>query len=200
MYVLTNPNLAWNFLESNLLDILKVDAPVITCHQGLKQQCLRDAARNVSKITNSEEDKMIYRRLRNKATMEVRKDRQDFFRKQYNDCEYSNDSSKLYKTTKIQAGWKTNGPPVSLVINGQNITSPKIIAQEQMKFFQKKNEKLLESVEGSDEINPLEILKHSVKKWTDRKTDTQIIPDRSISRNSHKTHQQSERIKCMGTG
>ena len=43
--------------------------------------------------------------------------------------------------------------------------SPQVIAQEQMKFFQLKNIKLLESVEGANEVHPLETLKMSVNKW-----------------------------------
>ena len=46
------------------------------------------------------------------------------FKKQYAECEKEKNSSNLYKTAKKQAGIQSHGPPASLVINGQNITSP----------------------------------------------------------------------------
>ena len=97
MYSMTDPNLVWDFLETNLTETRA-------------KMFERDIARNVSKISNTEEDKKNYRRLRNKVIMDVKKDIKDYFRKQYNKCETENDLSQLYKTAKIQAGWKTNGP------------------------------------------------------------------------------------------
>ena len=194
MYQMTEVNLAWDYLQSTLIDLLKEDAPVVTCQpktnhrvwlsQNTKDTMLeRDTARSKSKVTNTVEDKSEYKKLRNKATKEIKADRNKFLKKQYEDCEMKNDSAKLYSIAKNQAGWKTNSSPTSLVIEGQNITSPRSIAQEQMKFYQKKNSKLLEGVEGGNEINPLETLKLAVNKWTKAGKYIPKLSLREISQN-----------------
>ena len=212
LYGISDVNLAWNFIETNLMSILQIEAPVITCQPTKKHRVwvsqktkdnmkLRDEARNLSKRTNDDEDKRKYKILRNKVTRYVRKDRIEHFRNIYNECEEKNDSAKLYKTAKIQAGWKSNGPPMALVIEGKNITSPKLIAQEQMKYFQSKDEKLLENVAGSEEINPIEILKMSVKKLNEAGKHIPTLKFREVSQQQHsQTHKQPQGFQCMGTG
>ena len=181
-------NLVWDFIQSNILKILDTEAPVIKCQQRNNYRAWlspetkvtmaeRDNARQRSIETEELEDKQEYRKLRNKVTKEVRKDRDNYYKKQYTECEKELNSSSLYKIAKKQAGMKNNGPPASLVINGQNITSPKLIAQEQMKFYFEKNKKLLSRVEGSDEIDPLEVLKLSVEKMSQ---NGNVIPEMEL--------------------
>ena len=74
----------------------------------------------------------------------------------------------MYKIAKTQAGWNKSGPPTSLIIGGKNIASPGGIAQAQMNYYTDKNRKLLENIEGEQEVDPLENLRTSVDKWTQR--------------------------------
>ena len=188
LYQLTDVNLAWDFLRSQLIDILEVVAPIIKCQYRSNHRVwlspntkstmeLRDAARLTAKATDLPEDKLEYRRLRNLATREIRKDRSEYYKRQYDDCEKDKNSEKLYKIAKDQIGWRQTGAPVSLVSQGQNITSPKTIAQMQMKYYQDKNTKLLASVSGGEDINPLEVLKLSIRKWSARGN---CIPNMSL--------------------
>ena len=44
----------------------------------------------------------------------------------------------MYKTVKTQLGWKRDGPPQKLIIEGKQITAPKQLADEQLRYFKKK--------------------------------------------------------------
>ena len=79
----------------------------------------RDIARKRSKETGNEDDKRIYRKLRNKVTASIKKDRREYYKVQYKECEDNKDTSKLHKIAKTQAGWNKSGPPASLVIGGK---------------------------------------------------------------------------------
>ena len=176
LYQMSDVNLACDFLESNLLEIIESEAPVIKIQpktnykvwisKTTKESMIaRDNAKKKAAITNNDDDKKLYKTLRNRVTNEVKNDRKKLFKKQYEECEVKNDISRLYKVAKTQAGWTNKGPPASLVINGKHITSPSELAQQQMELYYNKNQQLLQRVQADAEIDPLENLKSALDNW-----------------------------------
>ena len=176
LYQMTDVNLAWDYMESNITDILKISAPVVTVQprnkykKWLSSQTKttmedRYLARAAARTSGTQEDYQKYKKLRNKVTSQTKKDKKEYLNKIYKECEEQKDTTRLYSTAKAQAGWNRTGPPASLVIEGQKVTSPKDIAQGQMNYFHMKNQKLLDEVEGGDEISPVETLKLSLENW-----------------------------------
>ena len=89
LYCMDDVNLIWDYMQSNILKILDVEAPVIKCQQRnnynpwLSSETKatmveRDNARQKSILTEEQDDKQKYRTLRNKVTKEVRKDRDNY--------------------------------------------------------------------------------------------------------------------------
>ena len=63
-------------------------------------------------------------------------------------------------------GWMVSGPPNSLLDkNGQVITAPQKLAEEQMNYFFNKNSKLLDNIQVNPDIDPLETLDKVFDKW-----------------------------------
>ena len=209
-YDLNDPNLAWDYLQTNLQRILDNMAPTVKVQpkanyktwitSETKQSMIeRDVARTRAKTTGDEMDKNLYKRLRNKVTKQVRQDRSKYLNDKYQECEKNNNISELYKIAKKQAGWNKTGPPASLLIEGRNITAPLQIAQEQMRYFHEKNVKLLQEVEGGEEINPLEILKMSFKNWKKLgKSVPEFQSQRNLSNKNCQIYKKSQKFKLMG--
>ena len=130
----------------------------------------RDKARTDASQTNDPELWKSYRKLRNIVTTEIKKNRKNYYKTIYQDCEEQNDTGKLYKTIKSQLGWNNSGPPTVLTKDGVTSTAPSRIAQAQMDHFTRKNEKLLRKVQSvQEEIDPLEVLRHNFDKWKEGK-------------------------------
>ena len=177
MYELTDVNLAWNYMETSLTEILSLEAPVVkvqpTKHykswvtkETKTMMVERDNAKTASRLTGTPEDRDNFKKLRNKVSKAVKNNRKDYYKEKYEKCEQTKEISMLYKIAREQMGGNKGGPPVQLVIEGRNITSPKDMAQEQMNFFVKKNKKLMNEVQGDSEIDPLETLNRAVNDWT----------------------------------
>ena len=177
LYGINNVDLAWNFIETNLNDILSDIAPIVKVQPSNRHKKwvtrdtkdlmrLRDDAKLTAKQSGSPEHWKDYRTLRNTVTSQVRKDRRTFLQDQYKKCDDTNDIGQLYKTVKSQLGWNPTGPPTTLVDNGRTITAPKDLAQLQMDYFHNKNIELHNSVNSDNEdINPLETLNSCINKW-----------------------------------
>ena len=106
-----------------------------------------------------------------KVTAEVIKDRKNYFKKQYDECDEKNDSKKLYSIVKKQLGWNKNCPPTSLVKDGIVVTAPQKIAQVQMDFYHMKSQTQQNNANQQSEYNPLEILDNCFKKWVENRRE-----------------------------
>ena len=71
----------------------------------------RDYARLKAVRTQSNEDWLKYRSLKNSFIKLVKNDKIEHFNKMFIDHEEGNDVSKLYQKIKHQLGWNTNRPP-----------------------------------------------------------------------------------------
>ena len=74
----------------------------------------RDRAREEAVRTNTEQDWITFRSLRNKVSALVRKDKIRHFNRLYEKAD--KDVKTLCRVTKDQLGWNTGGPPSSLVV------------------------------------------------------------------------------------
>ena len=98
----------------------------------------RDLARRKAQVSQLPEDWSNYRQLRNKCSAKCKINKKTHFRNLFKNHEEGRDISKLYSLAKNQLGWRSEGPPSSLVVNGRVISAPKETAEAQSKFFQKK--------------------------------------------------------------
>ena len=78
-----------------------------------------------------------YKILKNKITSDIKKDKKQHFSKLFERCQSNNDTKALYQITKEQLGWNSGGTPLSFIIEGEKVTSPKILANIQLNTFRK---------------------------------------------------------------
>ena len=142
MYKLTDINLANDFFATKVGDILEKMAPLrklqirnkITPWVSENTKNLmsnRDAARKTASETNLNDDWIHYRKIRNKCTSEVSKDKNKFFEEQFKNFEEQNDLKSIYKQVKQNLGWKNSGPPVAFRTETGMERKPKKIADIQ---------------------------------------------------------------------
>ena len=200
IYDFENPELAYNYLEENILEVLDRLIPVkkiqtmqrnkIEIKPETKELTVeRDLARNKAAATNLPEDWDTYKVIRNRSTAAVRKDKKEQLERKYNDCINDKNSSKLFRTMKKQIGIRNGGPPEMLCKEGRKITKPKEIADVQCKYFSDKINNLKTNIQGSNS-DPLELLKKAMDKWGNA---ADLRPKFKLTRNIHsrnpRTHQ-----------
>ena len=86
----------------------------------------RDLARNNAVKNNSQDNWTIYKQLRNKCTTEVKRDKSQFIKSQFENYEKENDVKNLYKTLKNNMGWKRAAPPTTFQNRNRNRKTTKI--------------------------------------------------------------------------
>ena len=173
LYNQEDPNLAYDLLETQLQEALDSQIPVRNFQTRkdyrpwVKKETKetmeqRDIARMEAVRTDTEENWKNFRKLRNKVTELVKKDKRNYMYNLYNNTE--KDPKTLYRITRSQLGWSTAGPPSSLLVDGVVKSSPKEIANEQLSYFVKKIEKLNKELPDSTE-DPLAILDAALARW-----------------------------------
>ena len=70
----------------------------------------------------------------------------------------------MYKVTRQNLGWKTTTTPQSFQVDGNRISSPKHLANIQMKTFNDKIKKLVEKLPISGD-DPLKFVKLALQRW-----------------------------------
>ena len=151
LYSCTDPNLAYDILETKLREALDSQIPVKQIQTRKDHRSwmsrrtnetmeARDNARVKATTTDNSNNWKEFRTQRNKVTEMVRKDIKNFIHSLYSNTD--NDPKTLYRKTKKQLGLNTSGPPVSLIINGSTVSSPVSMANEQFSYFVNKIEKL----------------------------------------------------------
>ena len=108
----------------------------------------RDEIRDIARQSQRKEDWDRYKILRNKCTLETKKDKVRHFKKIYEEAENNNDMKTVYNTTKQQLGWKTGGPPELFLMERKTVSAPSDIANVQSDYYEKK-------VKDINEILPL---------------------------------------------
>ena len=153
LYKMEDLNLANDFFSTKIATILEKMAPmkkiqirnkitpwVTSATKNLMGE--RDKTRNRATVTNSPEDWTEYRSIRNKCSAEVKKDKNKFFRNQFENFESENDLKSIYTQVKKNLGWKKTGPPASFRTENGIERRPKILANLQNDFYTNKVKEL----------------------------------------------------------
>ena len=170
-----DPILAYGKLEENLVEVVDRLAPnkriqVTNRHKNWitertrKLMEVRENAKEVALFTREEDDWEKFKKIRNKCTLEGKKDRNKYFKKIYEDSDRKHDTKTLYRTTREQLGWQVSGPPTALIKEGELITKPKDMANLQIETFYNKVENLRRQLPNTDS-DPTKDLRDSINKW-----------------------------------
>ena len=192
MYESKSVDTAYFYFEEKVKEALESEAPLkkVQPRKGHKpwitgetrdQMTMRDNMREKARRTRNVDDWGSYKIARNKCTSMVIKDRKNYFKKKFNECEEDGNVKKLYQLTKNQLGWKTGGPPVTFQQDGRLVTAPKELAEVQAKFFEKKIEKLMEKMPKDDLEDPLHYLKLAIEKWGRKAEERPILKLREVT-------------------
>ena len=176
MYELSDINLANSFFEDRILQILNSVAPmkVSQVRKNFKSWIskdsrdlmkLRDLARSKAQLSKLHSDWTDYKILRNKCAAQCKSDKKSHFKNLYEKCDNEKDVRSLFRITKSQLGWKSSGPPSSLIVDGKLITAPQKIAEAQNKYFSDKVTSLRNTLPPVTQ-DPLSILKTAMDRWT----------------------------------
>ena len=175
IYDLEDPTLANSFLEENVLQVLDKLAPnkVIQTSRSHKKWVSaetkemirnRDEVREKARMTGSQVHWDQYRNLRNICTSRVRKDKDTYFKRLYDECETKGDVKKLFRIMKEQLGWETAGPPTALRSGETVLNKPEDIANAQMDAFEGKIKKLNQDLPPSNS-DPVKHLEEAMRRW-----------------------------------
>ena len=186
IYSLDEINIAYYFLEENLLRVLDSMIPIRKVKHKNKRKGwvsnetkqtmkLRDETRSKAAETNSAEDWSNYRKLRNLCSKKVKTDKNTHFKNLYETAETKKDIKSLYRITKEQLGWNSGGPPSSFIIQGKLTNKPKEVAEHQMEYFDQKLKKLKDDLPYSA-TDPLKTLREAMERWegADQRPEMQI--------------------------
>ena len=172
-------NLANNIFEEKIKNILDKAAPMRVSQIKIKNKSWitkttrdvmkeRDLARNVASQLQRDQDWSEYRRLRNKCNALTKSDKKKHFNDLF-DLNSKSNISELYKNVKSQLGWKTSGPPQSLLIKDKIVKTSEGIAEAQMDYFETKVKKLIEDIPDTT-TEPTKHLEEALENWGTKAT------------------------------
>ena len=127
----------------------------------------RDDARTKAVQSSQEEDWKSYRRLRNKCSTEVVRDRNKYNADRYESCENNNDVKGLYQHVKNQMGWKKSGPPSAFRLDNGIEKKPQMLANILSKHYQEKIKQLNDKLPAINE-DPMHVLKAALVRWGEK--------------------------------
>ena len=146
-YQCTDPEIAWNIMENNILDIIDVMCPLQTFHvKHLKDpwisqeilEAIKDKDRLLcrAKRTNQLDDWTLARRRRNEVKAIVKNAKSDFIKE--NLVRYGNDSKKFWKSIRDVVPSSKSCTNIKITLKdkfNQIIEDPKLVSNEMNKFF-----------------------------------------------------------------
>ena len=92
----------------------------------------------MARLSDTDCDWMVYKRLRNLCTNLQRKDRSKFLTTTYADMETENDIGRLYGLTKQLLGWNDGGTPTTFLVDGSVVTKQQDLANVLVDFYKNK--------------------------------------------------------------
>ena len=169
IYECDDPDLALKMLSDDLSFILDQMAPIRTIQIREKyapwlssetKQLMsdRDLAQKVAAESKSENDWIIFKRIRNRVNNILKKEKKNWQRAKFKLCEEENDSRQIWKNVKSWLNWTVSGAPKQLFNNGRLINRPSELAECMNAYFVNKVKNLRENLEPS-ETDPLENLR-----------------------------------------
>ena len=191
IYDITDVDVANDFLETNIVNILDELCPMKTiqyqneCKTWLTSETKekmtdRDKMRELARLTNDPVSWSNYRSLRNEVQRQVNRDRKKYYDDLYDHHHLNNDVGATYKAAKNQVGWKKNTSPTSFINEGVKITDPQIMADLQMSVFTEKTEKLIREL-PPPVIDPCSTLRDSLDNWGSKKDDRESFKFKTIT-------------------
>ena len=191
IYSISDVNLANDFLETNVAEILDELCPYKTiqyrkeCKSWLSSETKdkmldRDKMREIARITKNPDSWKLYRSLRNEVNRKVNSDRKSHYDDLYKLHLKNNDVGGTYRTAKNQVGMTKNTSPTSYLHEGSKITDPQKMADLQMQTFTDKTKKLISELPPPT-IDPCQSLSDSLHSWGNKKDLRENFNFKSIS-------------------
>ena len=87
-----------------------------------------------------QDDWEYYKRMRNNCTKEIRKMKSEFYLRKFKNLAEENNSKRIHSEIYDLLGKKRDLGPRTFFSEGRFIRKPKELANEQLKFYQNKNE------------------------------------------------------------
>ena len=140
---------------------------------------LREEQRDLAVTTNDVNDWSKYRRTRNIITSKVKLDKKKYLEDLYQNADKNKNVKSLYRITTEQLGWKTGGPPQSLVNHGKLINKPREIAELMNTLFLDKIKTLNNNIPARTK-DPLDLLRKTIQNWKGAK-DRKVFELREVT-------------------
>ena len=128
----------------------------------------RDCQRETAKISDSQEDWMLYRKMRNQCSKKLKKKKNDFMTSIFDSFKEKNYLKNIFRTSKELLGWSSPGQPSCLMDEGRLFKKPSEVADILRKFFENKIQKIMSKMEKNGR-DPLEFLTRAMNTWSERK-------------------------------
>ena len=191
LYQQNNVSVAYSLFETAVLEVLNKTAPLSTVQiskkhknwvTGATKQLMesRDQLRDTARHSQDPLDWASYRRARNLCTSSLREDRRASAKQDFEKCDREKDAGKLYKLTKARLGWDTGCSPITFLVNGNQVTAPKKLADIQQKFFIDKSRKLAEELPITNE-DPHKLLRKAINDWGQKAEDRKSFKLRKVT-------------------
>ena len=130
IYECEDVDLAVKMLSEELTAILDRMAPIRTIQvrenyapwlSGQTKQIMaeRDLAQKIAIQSKSDDDWVIFKRLRNQVNRILKSEKRNWRRKKFKLCEDENDSKQIWKNVKSYLNWTTSGAPTQLFHDGR---------------------------------------------------------------------------------
>ena len=185
VYNYTDPTLIDNQITYLLMFVLEQYAPMTykpkrKSYDGIKlsPECLdliktKNQLKFLAKSTGSISDWNNWKKAKNSATNKVRQEKAKINETKMFELTKDASGRELWQMVKLNAGWIKSLAPKSLVINGQIITSPKLMANAINEAFIGKISNICTNL-GEPTEDPLRLLHLSMNKWEQKHTIKQF--------------------------
>ena len=161
IYECEDVDLAVKMLSEELTAILDRMAPIRTIQvrenyapwlSGQTKQIMaeRDLAQKIAIQSKSDDDWVIFKRLRNQVNRILKSEKRNWRRAKFKLCEDENDSKQIWKNVKSYLNWTTSGAPTQLFHDGRLENRPIGLAECMNNFFINKIETLRNNLEASE--------------------------------------------------
>ena len=136
----------------------------------VQQMRLRDQARQTARTTNSQDDWGTYRRLRNACSKDLKKCKDEYYKKIFEAFREAGDSKNTFRTAKRLLGWTAPKQPTMFLVNGTIFRKPVQLANILQRHYSNKVTNLMSVLEKRG-CDPLRFLSRAFNKWDKNESD-----------------------------
>ena len=127
----------------------------------------RDLKRETARLSGEASKWRDYRRERNECTKNLKKTKNEYYTRLFENFEKEHDVKNIYNTTRKLLNWGGAEAPQSLIDRGLVVRRPVDLANCQMKFFNQKVKKLVDNL-PAQKCYPLWWLNDAFLKWDNK--------------------------------